>query len=63
MVVAVAVVKIFSVVSELVVCWVVGNTFCDASTLMGEEKNMLLEVLKFVGSAGVMSSWFNVFNS
>ncbi len=54
--VVLTVLNAFSVVSELVVCLVVRN-FID------EEENMLLDVLKSVGSDGVMSSWFNVLSS
>ncbi len=62
-VVVVAVLKTFSVVSELVVCWVFRNTGCEPSNFIDEDENMLLDVLKSVGSDGVMSSWFNVFSS
>ncbi len=59
-----SVLKTFSVVSELVVCWVVvWNTDLEPSNFIDEEENMLLDVLKFVGSEGVMSSWFNVLSS
>ena len=62
--VVLTVLKTFSVVSELVVCWVVvWNTDWEPSNFIDEEENMLLDVLKFVGFDGVMSSWFNVLSS